>query len=138
MLTGDYFAGSTLEAGASGGRVRQAAADFQGVVSYTKFVSLPAGRYRVDFAVRVADNTSAEEVALLDGCSFVPPAALAARPLRGVDFPAAGRFVRQSLNLNLEEDGDYIVFSLHAAGKTAVALDCIDLVAMPAAASGHE
>jgi hypothetical protein len=135
---GDHFADSTPEPGASGGRVRQAATDFRGVVSFTKFVSLPAGRYRVDFAVRVDDNTSPEDVALLDAVCFVPPAAVASRPLRGSDFPAAGRFVRQSLELNLEEDRDYLLFRLVAGGKTAVALDYIDVVALPAGSSGHE
>ncbi len=137
-IGGNPFADSTPEPEASGGRVRQAAADFRGVVSHTKVLSLPAGRYRLDYAMRVADNTSAEEVALLDVVCFVPPGPVAARPLRGSDFPAAGRFVRQSLELDLPEDRDYLVFRLVANGKTAIALDCIDLVALPEGASGRE
>jgi hypothetical protein len=133
---GDHFADSTPEPGASGGRVRQAAADFRGVVSYTKFVSLPAGRYRLDFAVRVADNSSPEEVARIEALCFGPPAALAARPLRGCDFPAAGRFVTQSLDLNLEEDKDYLLFCLVADGNTALVLDYVDLLALPEDQSG--
>jgi hypothetical protein len=135
-LDEDFFAISTPEPDASGGRVRQAAADFRGAISFTRFLSLPAGRYRLDFAVRVADNTLAEEVACIDVLCFAPPAVVAARPLRGRDFPAAGRFVRQSLELNFEEDRDCLVFRLVAHGKAALALDYIDLVALPEESSG--
>jgi hypothetical protein len=127
-LSENYLLSSTPETEASGGRVRQAAADFEGPVTFTHYLSLPAGRYRLDFAVRVGDNSSADEVAQIDAVCFAPGALLAARSLRGVDFPTAGQFTMQGLTLDLPDEANFLVLRLLSAGKTAVALDCIDIV----------
>jgi hypothetical protein len=66
---------------------------------------------------------------------FGPPAALAARTLRGSDFPADGGFVTHSLALDLAEDTDFLVLRLSSRGKAAIALDYLDIVALPADAS---
>jgi hypothetical protein len=128
----DFLAAATLDPRASNGRVRQAAADFASVVSFTNFMSLPAGLYRIDFAVRAAGGAGAEEIADIDALCFGPRTVLAARTLRGSDFPDAERFIAHSLTLDLEEDTDFLVFRFVSRGKRAVALDYIDLVALPA------
>src|SRR5262249_1584494 len=62
---------------ASGGRVRRAAVDFHCCFSYTPRLCLPPGRYRLEFAIKVDDNSIPEEVAsLLAGC-LSPQVALA-------------------------------------------------------------
>jgi hypothetical protein len=131
----DSLTASTPDPEASGGRVRQAAADFQGVVSFNSGLSLPAGRYRLDFAVRTDGPAVTGEIATTDVLSFALHAVLASRTLTGGDFPEAGRFVTHSLTLDLPGDSDNLVFRLESKGKTAIALDYIDVVALPADAS---
>jgi hypothetical protein len=131
----DFLAASTPDPRASGGRVREAAADFRGPVSFTSSMSLPAGRYRLDYAMRVADTAVEGEIADIDALCFAPKAVLAARSLHGSDFPAADRFTAHSLTIDLAEDTDFLFFRFASRGKTAVALDYIDLIALPAGAS---
>ncbi len=133
----DSLDASTRDPEASNGRVRQAAADFQGLVTYTPFLSLPAGRYRIDFRLRAGDAAAGEEVADIDVLCFGPPAGLAGRTLRGSDFPAGG-FVTHSLTFDLAEDTDFLVFRLSSRGKTTIALDYLDVVALPADASSGQ
>ena len=85
----------------------------------------------VDFAVRAADNTSKEEVAQIDLLCFAPEGVLAKHGIKGKDFPVAGRFTVKSLELDFTEDKDFLIFRFLARGKTAVALDYIDIVALP-------
>jgi hypothetical protein len=130
-LGDNSMASSTTDAQASAGRVRQVSATFAGVVNFTHYLSLPAGRYRLDFAVRVGDNSSSDEVAQIDAVCFAPGALLAARSLRGVDFPAAGQFTTHSLTLDLPDEANFLVFRFLSSGKTSVALDYLDIIALP-------
>jgi hypothetical protein len=130
----DTLDASTRDPEASNGRVRQAPSNYHGLVTYTQFLSLPAGRYRIDFSLRAGGTASGEEVADIDALCFGPPAVLAARTLRASDFPAGG-FVTHSLEFDLAEDTDFLVFRLSSQGKTTIALDYLDIVALPADAS---
>jgi hypothetical protein len=127
----DLLAASTPDPHASGGRVREAAADFAGVVTFTAPLSLPAGRYRLEFALRVADNTPAGELASVDVLCFAPQTVLAARSLTGGDFPARGEFVRHSLMLDLADEANFLVFRVLSQGKTSLAVDYIDVLILP-------
>ncbi len=127
----DLMASSTPDPQASNGRVRQAASNFEGIVTFTTPLSLPAGRYRLDFGLRVADNTARGELASIDVLSFAPPALLTRRSLCGADFPHAGRFTPQSLPLNLEQEAHFLVLRVLSQGKTALAVDYIDIIALP-------
>ncbi len=131
----DFLAASAPDPRASSGRVRQAAADFRGPVSFTAPLSLPAGRYRLDYAMRIADTGVEGEVADIDVLCFAPKGFLAQRALRGSDFAAADRFVTHSLWIDLAEDTDFLVFRFVSRGKTAVALDYLDIIALPAETS---
>jgi hypothetical protein len=130
-LADDMLASSTPEPGASGGRVRTAPAGFAGVLTFSIPLTLPPGRYRLDYAVRAAE-TPAGEVGRIDAMTFNPPAALAGRPLDGSEFPAPGAWGLCSLTLDLPEETDGVLFRLVTAGRTALALDYIDLTWEPA------
>jgi hypothetical protein len=133
-LAEDLLAASTPDPQASAGRVRQVPAGFAGVVTFTNFLNLPAGRYRLDFAIRADAKAVPEEIATLDAMSFSLGSLLATRSLRGSDFPGTG-FVVQSLDLDLPEETDCVVFRLVSNGKAALALDYLDIIALPADAS---
>lgn len=100
-----------------------------GTLIYSPEVTLPAGRYRLDYAVKVDDNTSANEVAYLGVLSHMPPRTLAARTLRGGDFIRGGEYVSQIMTFEIAEETDFIIFGLAALGGAPVALDHIDLIA---------
>src|SRR5262249_14031272 len=113
---------------ASGGRVRRAAVDYRCCFSYTPRLYLPAGRYRLEFAVKVEDNRSSEEVvSLMAGC-LSSQTTLAKRSLRGRDFSAAGRFAMHTLTFEVPEEMENIQFGVITAGKTPVVVDYVDLM----------
>jgi hypothetical protein len=116
---------------ASGGRVRRAAVDFRCCFSYTPRLFLPPGRYRLECALKVDSNAIAEEVASLVAGGLSPPAPLAERSLRGVDFAAAGRYVLQTLAFEVPDETEGVQLGVVSAGKTPISLDYIDLIAEP-------
>jgi hypothetical protein len=71
------------------------------------------------------------ELVELDAVCFAPPALLATRKLRGSDFPAGG-FTTHSLTIDCSEETNFLSFRVRALGKTAIAVDYLDLVALPA------
>lgn len=117
---------------ASRGRARRAAVDFHCCFSYTPRLFLPPGRYRLECALKVDDNTSREEVASLIARSLSPLMPLAERSLRGSDFAAAGHYVIQSLVFEVPEETEGVQLGVASAGKTPIALDYLDLIPEPA------
>jgi hypothetical protein len=114
---------------ASGGRVRRAAVDFRCCFSYTPRLFLPPGRYRLDFAIKVDDNSiPGEVVSLLAGC-FSQQVALAERSLCGSEFSTTDRFTTHTLTFEIPEEMEGIQFGVVSAGKTPVTVDYIDLIA---------
>jgi hypothetical protein len=121
---------------ASGGRVRRAAVDFPCCFSYTPRLCLPSGRYRLEFAIKVDDNSIPEEVVSLTVGCLSPQVALAERSLRGNDFSAAGRFITPTLTFEVPEEMECIQFGIVSAGKTPVTVDYIDLIGVRGQGSG--
>jgi hypothetical protein len=113
---------------ASGGRTRQRPAGYTGVVATSFPATLPPGRYRAEFAVKGGDGAGPAAVASLR--ASCPRGTLAARILYGQDCPA-GRYATHVLTFDLAEETDFVVFNLASAGRAAIALDYIDLVALP-------
>jgi hypothetical protein len=119
------------DASASGGRVRRAAVDYRCCFSYTPRLYLPAGRYRLEFAIKVEDNNLPEEVVYLAAHCVSPWTTIAECSLRGQDFSVAGRFVTHTLTFELSEEMEGVQFGVASAGKTPVAVDYIDLISEP-------
>jgi hypothetical protein len=119
------------DATASGGFVRRAAVDFHCSVTYTPRLFLPAGRYRLECALKVDRNIAADEVAtLLIGC-LSSQAKLAERTLRGSDFPAAGRWTTHQVTFEVPEEMENVQFGITDSGKTPITVDYLDLIAEP-------
>ncbi len=95
-------------------------------------VTLPPGRYRLDYAIKVEDNASASEVAYLGVLCHLPLRTLAERTLHADDFHRAGEYVTQTMTFEIAEETDFILFGLAALGGASVSLDHIDLIAEPA------
>jgi hypothetical protein len=112
---------------ASGGLVRQAAAGYRGRLSAGPCIFLVPGRYRVTFTLAVADLEAGPLAGIAvtadGGCT-----PLDSRDLDGSDFTAPGRFTRHSFILDVAEEMDGVEFRVSSTGKTALSLDCIDLV----------
>ena len=116
---------------AGAGRVRRAAVDYHCAVAYTPRLFLPAGRYRLECALKVDNNSSAEEVVtLLVGC-LAPQAKLVERTLRGSDFPAAGRWTTHQVAFEVPEEMENIQFGIVDSGRTPISVDYLDLIAEP-------
>lgn len=115
------------ESSASNGQCRQATASYQGCMAYGPYTLLAPGRYRVDFALKVADNTSSEVVAMIDSCAFGGEQSLQMRSLRGTDFSKANQYQIFSFTFNAEDELDLVEFRAIVPGKTAVTLDYVDV-----------
>jgi hypothetical protein len=115
------------DASASAGKARRATASFVGFLAYGPYLPLRPGRYRIDFALKISDNTSPEEVIKLDACAFAGQQSLRVRSLRGIDFPAPGQYHTFSLTLDAQEELDLVEYRVLVAGKGAVTLDYVDV-----------
>jgi hypothetical protein len=122
---------------ASGGRVRRAAIDFPMPFGFTPYLFLPPGRYRLQCAVQVGASVSADEVGSLLVRTFAPAETLAERRLHGSDFPSGGAYTVQEITFDVAEDVEGVQFGITTSGKTAIALDYIDLIAMPPNGETH-
>jgi hypothetical protein len=123
------------DASASGGFVRRAAVDFHCSVTYTPRLLLPAGRYRLECALKVDSKSSEAEVGtLVVGC-LSPQVKLAERTLRGRDFPAAGSWTTQRVTFEVREGMESLQFGVSDSGKTPITVDYLDLIAEPPGAS---
>jgi hypothetical protein len=112
---------------ASAGQARRAAASFKNFLAYGPYFPLAPGRYRVDFALKVEDNTCTDTVAEIDSSACGGWQRLQSRPLRGVDFASAQRYQVFSLTFDTEDELDLVEFRVLAAGKAAVTLDHVDV-----------
>jgi hypothetical protein len=119
------------DATASGNAVRQAPAGFTKFVTRTPYVTLPPGKYRLDWAVRVDDNPATEALAFAGVFAHDTEKVLAARALSGWDFAAVGRFTTQRVTFELAEETDCLQFALISSGRTGLAVDYVELVALP-------
>ncbi|HEY7427780.1 MAG TPA: hypothetical protein VH682_26350, partial [Gemmataceae bacterium] len=115
------------DSSASGGMAWRSASSFRGCMAYGPYFPLSPGRYRIDFALATADNTSSEVVATIDSCAFGGQQILHSRPLRGVDFASPGRYTVFSFPIDIEEDLDLVEFRTIVHGKTAVTLDYVEV-----------
>jgi hypothetical protein len=120
---------------ASRGRVQQAPAGHTGYLTRGPACFLAPGRYRVDFAVAIVDAVPGEVATIdvtADGCRK----AVRSRALEAADFPGPGRFTIHSLTLDVTEELEAVEFHVKALGKTAIALDYVDLTCLGAPATG--
>jgi hypothetical protein len=120
---------------ASGGRARRAVVDYRCCFSFTPRLFLLPGRYRLECALKVDDNTASSELAALLVCSLSPPAPLAERSLRGSDFETPGHYVRQTLRFEVPEETEGVQIGVVSAGKTPITLDYMELIAETADSS---
>lgn len=118
---------TVADASASGGQARQATAAFQGYLAYGPYLPLPPGRYRVDFALKIADNSSTQTVAILDASAFGGWQCLQVRPVRGRDFTSPNQYQIFRLNLDVEEELDLVEYRVLLPGKAKVTLDYVDV-----------
>lgn len=116
---------------ASGGFVRRAAVNFPCSVTYTPRLFLPAGRYRLECALKVESNTSADEVAALLVNCLSPQVKIAERKLRGRDFPTAGSWASHQVIFEVHEGKESIQFGIGDSGQTPLTIDYLDLIAEP-------
>jgi hypothetical protein len=130
---------NTADSSASAGQARQAASSFQGCLAYGPYTLLSAGRYRIDFALKVEDNTSSEAVATIDSCVFGGQQILQSRTLSGVDFASANQYAVFSITFDAADELDLVEFRVLTLGKTAVTLDYVDVTRLAAAPTneGH-
>jgi hypothetical protein len=142
---GEIFFGSeaptvriAADPAASGGRARQAAANHDGYFSLGPYCYLAPGRYRVDFALAVADPAAPGPVATIDVTADGGLHPLRSRQLDGKDFAAGGRYTRFSFTLDVREEQGEVEFRVTSHGKTAVSLDYIDLTCLSADAPDRQ
>lgn len=119
------------DAAASEGFVRRAAVDFPCAVAYTPRLFLPAGRYRLECALKVDSNTSEDEVATLLVNCLSPRVKIAERTLRGHDFASAGSWTTHKVPFEILEETESVQFGIGDSGKTPIAVDYLDLIAEP-------
>ncbi len=122
---------------ASGGRVRQAAAGYSGLVSSGPGAFLAPGRYRVDFTLAVAEAAPGP-VATLTIVSDGGRNTVCSQKLDGTDFPAPGRFARHSFTFDVAEDLDVAEFRVESTGRTTVSLDSIEMTRLSDAVDNPE
>ncbi len=116
---------------ASGGATRHCGAAFARYLSYTPYLTLPPGRYRVDFALKVDDTAAPAPFATLEVTSEGGSNVLARRELGGADFKAPGRYETHSLTVEAADEREQVVFRLLAHGRTGLALDYVELTPLP-------
>jgi hypothetical protein len=117
---------------ASAGQARQASAGFQGCMAFGPYLPLPPGRYRVDFALKIDDNTSTDTVATLDAYAFAGQQRLQIRPLSGRDFASANQYQIFSFTFDAEDELDLVEYRVLVPGKTKVTLDYVDVTRLTA------
>jgi hypothetical protein len=122
---------TVADVSASAGQARQAAAAFQGYLAYGPYLPLPAGRYRIDFALKIEDHTLSETVAVLDVSTYGGRLSLQVRSLRGSDFTSANQYQVFSLPLDVDEEVDPVEYRVFLSGKTKVTLDYVDVLRQP-------
>ncbi|HTU21216.1 MAG TPA: hypothetical protein VMG10_24395 [Gemmataceae bacterium] len=126
------------DATASGGHVRRAAVDLRCCVNCTPRLFLPAGRYRLECALKVDSNSTTDDViTLLVGC-LSPQAKLAEHTLRGSDFSAAGRWETHQVTFEVPEEMENVQFGIVDSGKTPITVDYLELIAEPPSSPGEK
>jgi hypothetical protein len=115
------------DATASNGLARQASASYQGCMAYGPYTMLAPGRYRIDFALKVADNTSSDIVAAIDSYAFSGEQFLQRSRLRGTDFSRVDEYQIFSLTIEAEEELEMVEYRVIVPGKTTVTLDYVDV-----------
>src|SRR5579883_1943660 len=118
---------TVADASASAGHARQATAAFQGCMAFGPYLPVLPGRYRVDFALKIDDNSSSDTVATLDAYAFAGQQRLQVRPLRGTDFSRANQYQVFSFTFDAEEELDLVEYRVLVPGKVKVALDYVDV-----------
>lgn len=114
---------------ASGGFVRRSAVDYSSSITYTPRLFLPAGRYRLECALKANSPRPMDEVVtLLIGC-VTPQAKVAERTLHGCDFPAAGQWTTHQVSFEVPKETENIQFGVIGSGKTPITIDYLDLIA---------
>jgi hypothetical protein len=116
---------------ASRGRARCSPAGFAGFLSAGPGVSLPPGRYQVEFTLAVDSNDSAEPAAILDVVSGADGGAIAGRTLHGPDFAPAGRYSAHRLTFTLAEERELLDFRVQVRSQARVRLDRVELTRCP-------
>lgn len=128
---------TVADASASAGQARQASAAFQGCMAFGPYLPLPPGRYRVDFALKIDDNTSIDTVANLDAYAFAGQQRLQFRPLRGRDFSAPNQYQVFSFTFDAADELDLVEYRVLVPGKTKVTLDYVDVTRLTAEKSSE-
>jgi hypothetical protein len=116
---------------ASGRAVRHAPAGVAEWVCYGPFTTLPAGRYRVEFVLKAAATDSAQPLATIDAVANPEASVLAARLLYAGDLPAAGRWARPALTFTTTTELFGVEFRLHTTGVAGLAVDYVEVTALP-------
>ena len=96
-------------------------------MAYGPYTMLAPGRYRVDFALKVADNKSSEVVAAIDISAFMGEQVVRTVTLRGCDFSTANKYQPCRLTFETEYELDLVEFRVFVYGKTKVTLDYVDV-----------
>ncbi|HTU21218.1 MAG TPA: hypothetical protein VMG10_24405 [Gemmataceae bacterium] len=122
---------TVADASASAGQARQATAAFQGYLAYGPYLPLPAGRYRIDFSLKIEDNSFAETIATIDASAFGGWQTLQARRLRGCDFTSANQYQIFSLTFDVAEELDLVEYRVLVGGKTKATFDYVDVTRLP-------
>jgi hypothetical protein len=124
-------ASKVADPGAGGGAARRCGADFAGCLSYSPYLTLPPGRHRVDFTLKVDDTAAPAPLATLEVTSEGGANVLARRELGGADVSAPGRYETHSLLVETADEREQVTFRLLAHGRTRLALDSIELTPLP-------
>jgi hypothetical protein len=123
---------------ASGGRYRWAARGQRGtVLVFGPGFGLPAGRYRVHFALRTDDCTVPEPVVRCDAVCRAGKKRLAVLSPCGTDFRAANTFQTFSTTFDLPRPEQRTDFRVIATGRAGVGVDYVDLEYLPLPAAGQ-
>jgi hypothetical protein len=124
-------ASKVADSEASGGAACRCGADFARCLTFSPYLTLPPGRYRVDFALKVDDTAAPAPVATLEITSEGGGNVLARRELDGADIPAPGRYDHHSLFIEAADECEQVTFRLLAHGRTGLALDYVELTPLP-------
>lgn len=117
------------DAAASGGFVRRSPVDYPASMAYTPRLFLPAGRYRLECALKVGRVQPTDEVVtFLIGC-VTSQAKAAERTLHGSDFAAAGQWTTHQVSFEVAQEMENIQFGVIGSGKTSITVDYLDLIA---------
>jgi hypothetical protein len=120
-----------LDPAASRGRARCSPPGFSGFLSAGPGVSLPPGRYQVEFLLAADGADPAGPAALLDVVSGADGLALAGRTLYASDFAPAGRYSAHRLTFTLAEERELLDFRVQVRGPARVRLDRVELTRCP-------